>query len=75
MDEDRESPTTPDLTPEVEVVDARSAQGGRRMQTAIAVGAAILSIASAAASILGQEIQYRQMRAIEKIADHCLKLK
>jgi len=44
---------------------------GGRLQIAVAVGAAILSVASAVAAILGQEIQYRQMRAIETIAHRC----
>lgn len=47
------------------------ARRGGRLQIALAIGAAILSVASAVAAILGQEIQYRQMRAIETIAHRC----
>jgi hypothetical protein len=48
-----------------------SLRRGRRVQIAATVGGAALAIAAAVSGILGQGIQYRQMRAIEAIAHRC----
>lgn len=62
-DEGRSAPVGDALTKE--------ARRGNRLQIMLSAAMAILSIASAVSAIVGQEIQYRQMRAVESIADRC----
>lgn len=46
-----------------------SPRASRRVQIAVTVVGAVLSAAAAISAIVGQQIQYRQMRAVEDIAD------
>ncbi len=66
------SPRTPEQSIRAEVEPSTPAVVRRmRRQLLSAVIVAAVSLATAAGSILGQGIAYRQMRAIEQIAQRC----
>lgn len=46
-------------------------RSSRRIQIAVTIGGVLLSATAAISAIVGQQIQYRQMRAVEGIAHRC----